>query len=228
MQSAEKVFHFLIKWDSFQTTSFDHRFFFRILSIFACVIEDTTPPIPTSSKINFPQLPASPQQLKKRFESNDSNKNEKDIIHSDTSTSLTSSKDSTLISSAISTDKDKKVNRTQLGAFGNNPSMMRLFDLIRQSYQTHRSLISSTETDRFGQLLATTLTCMKSVLNLVSIQDILKHLEETLGYLKSTFNIDKINTIQCTQEVRVRWWNSWYIVDSFSILVFAKSASTCH
>ncbi|CAF1277551.1 unnamed protein product [Adineta ricciae] len=184
MQSAEKVFHFLIK----------------ILSIFACVVEDTTPPIPTSSKINFPQLPASPQQLKKRFESNDSNKNEKDIIHSETSTTLTSSKDSTLISSAISTDKDKKVSRTQLGAFGNNPSMMRLFDLIRQSYQTHRGLISSSETDRFGQLLATTLICVKSVLNLVSIQDILKHLEETLGYLKSTFNVDKINTIQCTQE----------------------------
>ncbi|CAF1481688.1 unnamed protein product [Rotaria sordida] len=59
VQLAEKVFHFLIK----------------ILSIFPCVIEDTTPPIPPTSKITFLPLPASPGQLKKRFESiNDSNK----------------------------------------------------------------------------------------------------------------------------------------------------------
>jgi hypothetical protein len=114
---------------------------------------------------------------------------------------MTTSKDSLLTSSIISTDKDKKVNRTQLGAFGNNPSMMKLFELIRTSYQTHKSLISSSEIDRFGQLLSTTLICIRSVLSIVSIQDISKHLEETLNYLKSTFNIDKINTIQCTQEV---------------------------
>lgn len=104
-------------------------------------------------------------------------------------------------STTTNSDKDKKVNRTQLGAFGNNPSMMKLFELIRTSYQIHRSLLSSSETDRFAQLLSTTLMCMKSVLNLVSIQDMSKHLEETLNYLKSTFNVDKIKTVQCTQEV---------------------------
>ncbi|CAF1443674.1 unnamed protein product [Rotaria sordida] len=103
VQLAEKVFHFLIK----------------ILSIFPCVIEDTTPPIPPTSKITFLPLPASPGQLKKRFESiNDSN--------------------FTITSTITSTDEDnKKVNRTSLGAFENNPSMMKLFHLIRLSYQTH-------------------------------------------------------------------------------------------
>lgn len=98
-------------------------------------------------------------------------------------------------------DKDKKVNRTQLGAFGNNPSMMKLFELIRTCYQAQKSLLSSSETDRFGQLLSTILDSLKSVLKLVTFQDISKHLEETLNYLKSTFNIDKIKTIQCTQEL---------------------------
>lgn len=79
--------------------------------------------------------------------------------------------------------------------------MMKLFELIRASYQIHKSLLNSSETDRFSQLLATTLDSLKSVLNLISIQDISKHLEETLNYLKSTFSIDKIKTIQCTQEV---------------------------
>jgi hypothetical protein len=114
---------------------------------------------------------------------------------------MTSSKDSLTTSGSANSDKDKKINRTQLGAFGNNPSMMKLFELIRTSYQTHKSLLNSTETDRFGQLLSTTLNALKSVLNLVSIQDISKHLEETLNYLKSTFSIDKIKTIQCTQQV---------------------------
>ncbi|CAF4880167.1 unnamed protein product, partial [Rotaria magnacalcarata] len=184
LQSTEKVFHFLIK----------------ILSIFACVVEDTVPPVPQASKINFPQLPASPQQLKKRFENSIDSRNEKDSASNDTTNLLATSKDSATALNTSSSDKDKKFTRTQLGSFGNNPSMMKLFELIRSSYQTHKSLLSSLETDRFGQLIATTLTCLKSVLNLVSIQDMSKHLEETLNYLKSTFNIDKIKTIQCTQE----------------------------
>jgi hypothetical protein len=128
---------------------------------------------------------------------------------------MTTSKDSSMTSSTTSIDKDKKVNRTQLGAFGNNPSMMKLFELIRLSYQTHKSLLNSSETDRFGQLLSTTLDTLKSVLNLVSIQDISKHLEETLNYLKSTFNIDKIKTIQCTQEVILHLLPSQFVVFFF-------------
>ncbi|CAF1447631.1 unnamed protein product [Rotaria magnacalcarata] len=42
--------------------------------------------------------------------------------------------------------------------------------------------------------------CMKSALSLISIQDSSKHLEETLKYFKSTFNVDQIKTIHCTQE----------------------------
>ena len=110
---------------------------------------------------------------------------------------MSTSKDS----SSVTGDKDKKLNRTQLGAFGNNPSMMRLYDLIRSTYQTYKSSLNSSESDRFSQLLSTTLTCLQSILTLVPIQDILKHVEETLTYLKSTFNVDKIKTIQCTQEV---------------------------
>ena len=79
--------------------------------------------------------------------------------------------------------------------------MMKLFELIRTSYQTYKISLSSSENDRFGHLLSTTLICMKSVLNLISIQDMSKYLEETLNYLKSTFNIDKLRTIQCTQGV---------------------------
>ncbi|CAF3963074.1 unnamed protein product, partial [Rotaria sp. Silwood1] len=62
-------------------------------------------------------------------------------------------------------------------------------------------LLNSSENDRCGQLLLTTLLCIKSVSSFISTQDLSKHWEETLNYLKSTFNIDKIKTIQCTQEV---------------------------
>jgi hypothetical protein len=169
---------------------------FRILSIFACVAEETIPPNPPVSKINFSPIPSSPQQLKKRFEnSNESN----NLTNSDSSVSA--SRDSLAISTSNPTEKEKKANRTLLGAFGNNPSMMKLFELIRTAYQTQKSLLNSSETDRFGLLLATTLDSLKSVLNLVTIQDIFKHLEETLNYLKSTFNLDKIRTIHCTQEL---------------------------
>ncbi|CAF1557880.1 unnamed protein product, partial [Rotaria sp. Silwood1] len=109
--------------------------FAKILSIFACIVEDTIPSIPQTSKINFPPILGSPQQIKKCFESstNDS-KNGKDSNNIDNTNSMTSSKDSSTTSNI---DKDRKVNRTQLGAFGHNPSMMKLFELLRSSYHIH-------------------------------------------------------------------------------------------
>ncbi|CAF3853746.1 unnamed protein product, partial [Rotaria sp. Silwood1] len=84
----------------------------RILSIFACIVEDTISSIPQTSKINFPPIPGSPQQIKKCFVSstNDS-KNGKDSNNIDNTNSMTSSKDSSTTSNI---DKDRKVNRTQL------------------------------------------------------------------------------------------------------------------
>ncbi|CAF4978987.1 unnamed protein product, partial [Rotaria sp. Silwood1] len=85
---------------------------YRILSIFACIVEDTISSIPQTSKINFPPIPGSPQQIKKCFVSstNDS-KNGKDSNNIDNTNSMTSSKDSSTTSNI---DKDRKVNRTQL------------------------------------------------------------------------------------------------------------------
>ncbi len=56
------------------------------MSIFACVIEDTTPPVLTVSKINCSPISFSPEQLKKRFENNN------DLNNSD---GITSTNDST-------------------------------------------------------------------------------------------------------------------------------------
>ncbi|CAF4021090.1 unnamed protein product, partial [Rotaria sordida] len=56
------------------------------------------------------------------------------------------------------------------------------------------SIISNTNKDtkvNFERLLSTTLFSIKSVVSLISTQDLLKNLEETLNYFKSTFNIQK-------------------------------------
>ncbi|CAF1339584.1 unnamed protein product [Rotaria sordida] len=69
--------------------------------------------------------------------------------------------------------------------------MMKLFELIRSLYQIHQSLLNSSENDHFERLLSTTLFSVKSVVSLISTQDLLKNLEETLNYFKSTFNLQK-------------------------------------
>ncbi|CAF4279716.1 unnamed protein product, partial [Rotaria sordida] len=53
--------------------------------------------------------------------------------------------------------KTKKVNRKQLGAFGNNSLMTKLLELIRSLYQIHKSSLNSSENDRFDQVFSTTL-----------------------------------------------------------------------
>ncbi|CAF0772812.1 unnamed protein product [Didymodactylos carnosus] len=178
---AEKIFHFII----------------RLLSIYSCIVDETPPPMPTSSKINFPQIPASPQQIKKRFE----NATNKDDSNNDKQKTEKESSDTSPLKDGTNNTSDKKSSRTLLGQFGNNPSLLKLYELIRASYQTYKCMLNSSEIDRFTQLLATTLTCLQSTVNLVHLQDISKHLEEILTYLKSTFVVDKTNTILCTQEL---------------------------
>ncbi|CAF1211084.1 unnamed protein product [Rotaria sordida] len=56
------------------------------------------------------------------------------------------------------------------------------------------SIISNTNKDtkvNFERLLSTTLFSIKSVVSLISTQHLLKNLEETLNYFKSTFNVQK-------------------------------------
>ncbi|CAF4179994.1 unnamed protein product, partial [Rotaria sordida] len=56
------------------------------------------------------------------------------------------------------------------------------------------SIISNTNKDtkvNFERLLSTTLFSIKSVVSLIATQDLLKNLEETLNYFKSTFNVQK-------------------------------------
>ncbi|CAF1393980.1 unnamed protein product [Rotaria sordida] len=64
------------------------------------------------------------------------------------------------------------------------------------------SIISNTTKDtkvNFERLLSTTLFSIKPVLSVISTQDLLKNLEETLNYFKSTFNVQKRSQF-CTLE----------------------------
>ncbi|CAF1127937.1 unnamed protein product [Rotaria sordida] len=113
-------------------------------------------------------------------------------------------KDSSTISN---TDKDKKVNRKQLGAFGNNSLMMKLLELKRSLYQIHKSSLNSSENDRFEQVFSTTLMCMKSVLRLTFL---IGGILWTTGNILSIFVI-RINglgmsmLLWCTTNMLVGW-----------------------
>ncbi|CAF1131836.1 unnamed protein product [Rotaria sordida] len=113
-------------------------------------------------------------------------------------------KDSSTISN---TDKDKKVNRKQLGAFGNNSLMMKLLELKRSLYQIHKSSLNSSENDRFEQVFSTTLMCMKSVLRLTFL---IGGILWTTGNILSIFVI-RINDLGmstllwCTTNMLVGW-----------------------
>ncbi|CAF4002606.1 unnamed protein product, partial [Rotaria sp. Silwood1] len=90
-------------------------------------------------------------------------------------------------STTSNTDEDKKVNRTRLGTLGNNPSMMKLFELIRSSYQIHKSLLNSSE-----MIIIHFIYCIAEFLVMLSydtlhskqvikIQDLIKHYDSLLA-----------------------------------------------
>ncbi|CAF1397094.1 unnamed protein product [Rotaria sordida] len=74
----------------------------------------------------------------------------------------------------------------------NHPDLATSYNNIENDKDS--SIISNTNEDtkvNFERLLSTTLFSIKSVVSLISTQDLLKNLEEILNYFKSTFNVQK-------------------------------------
>ncbi|XP_043918860.1 huntingtin isoform X2 [Protopterus annectens] len=91
---------------------------------------------------------------------------------------------------------------TSVGNFYHLPLYLKLYDVLKATYANYKvTLDLQNSNEKFGGLLHAALDVLSQLLELATLQDIGKCVEEILGYLKSCFSREPTMTIVCVQQL---------------------------
>uniref|UniRef100_UPI00358E7878 huntingtin isoform X3 n=1 Tax=Myxine glutinosa TaxID=7769 RepID=UPI00358E7878 len=172
----------------------------RMLSICAHIIDDQTPGPPL--KPSLPTLPNAPSLSPMRKKGK-----EKESGETGVTSTVTSPKKATEQSSAGAKPTDVPAGATSktaphLGTFHNLPPYIRLYDILKATYTNYKvSLDLLNANEKFGSFLSVVLDVLAQLLEIATLQDVGKHAEEILGYLKSSFSREPTATTLCVQQL---------------------------
>ncbi|KAM8940376.1 huntingtin isoform 2-T2 [Pelodytes ibericus] len=89
-----------------------------------------------------------------------------------------------------------------LGSFYHLPSYLKLYDVLKATYANYKvSLDLHSNNEKFGSFLRSALHVLSQILELATLTDIGKCVEEILGYLKSCFGREPIMSTVCVQQL---------------------------
>ncbi|XP_072319515.1 huntingtin isoform X15 [Eucyclogobius newberryi] len=169
----------------------------KLLNICAHVLDDT-PPGP-AVKATLPSLTNTPSLSPIRRKGK-----EKDV--SDSSAVPMSPKKSTEASTvgrpADNTGSTAISKSTTLGNFYHLPTYLKLYDVLKATYTNYKvTLDLHSNQEKFGCFLRSTLDVLSQLLELATLHDIGKCVEEILGYLKSCFSREPTMSTVCVQQL---------------------------
>ncbi|XP_019513502.1 PREDICTED: huntingtin isoform X6 [Hipposideros armiger] len=91
---------------------------------------------------------------------------------------------------------------SSLGSFYHLPSYLKLHDVLKATHANYKvTLDLQNSTEKFGGFLRSALDVLSQILELATLQDIGKCVEEILGYLKSCFNREPMMATVCVQQL---------------------------
>ncbi|XP_072803026.1 huntingtin isoform X3 [Vicugna pacos] len=91
---------------------------------------------------------------------------------------------------------------SSLGSFYHLPSYLKLHDVLKATHANYKvTLDLQSSTEKFGGFLRSALDVLSQVLELATLQDIGKCVEEILGYLKSCFSREPTMATVCVQQL---------------------------
>ncbi|KAM7156171.1 huntingtin isoform 1-T1 [Molossus nigricans] len=95
------------------------------------------------------------------------------------------------------------VNKSSsLGSFYHLPSYLKLHDVLKATHANYKvTLDLQSSTEKFGGFLRSALDVLSQILELATLQDIGKCVEEILGYLKSCFSREPMMATVCVQQL---------------------------
>ncbi|XP_076001900.1 huntingtin isoform X2 [Genypterus blacodes] len=168
----------------------------KLLNICAHVLDDT-PPGP-AVKATLPSLANTPSLSPIRRKGK-----EKDVAEP-SSVSMSPKKSSEVntgrqAESAASTAVNKS---TTLGNFYHLPTYLKLHDVLKATHANYKvTLDLHSSQEKFGGFLRSTLDVLSQLLELATLHDIGKCVEEILGYLKSCFSREPTMATVCVQQL---------------------------
>ncbi|NXY84945.1 HD protein, partial [Alcedo cyanopectus] len=91
---------------------------------------------------------------------------------------------------------------SSLGSFYHLPSYLKLYDVLKATHANYKvTLDLQNSNEKFGCFLKSALDVLSQILELATLQDIGKCVEEILGYLKSCFNREPTMATVCVQQL---------------------------
>ncbi|KAM4051264.1 huntingtin isoform 4-T4 [Anomaloglossus baeobatrachus] len=89
-----------------------------------------------------------------------------------------------------------------LGSFYHLPSYLKLYDVLKATYANYKvTLDLQNNNEKFGCFLRAALDVLSQILELATLTDIGKCVEEILGYLKSCFSREPVMATVCVQQL---------------------------
>ncbi|XP_023313861.1 huntingtin [Trichogramma pretiosum] len=162
----------------------------RILNIFQHVIEDLPSPIPSSSKSNLANNLSSPTaQSPKRKLMEGSSKSTK------------SSEKSSSESQHQSRPIFRFNSKDQLGSLTGQSHYYRLYELMRTAHSNYRITLDQSASELYLGLLNACLRALAQVLEVATVIESNRVVEEILHYLQSTMTLLPTATIQCVRQL---------------------------
>ncbi|XP_075400754.1 huntingtin isoform X2 [Tenrec ecaudatus] len=91
---------------------------------------------------------------------------------------------------------------SSLGSFYHLPSYLKLHDVLKATHANYKvTLDLQNSTEKFGGFLRSALDVLSQILELATLQDIGKCVEEILGYLRSCFSREPMMATVCVQQL---------------------------
>uniref|UniRef100_A0A7N6BBY5 Huntingtin n=1 Tax=Anabas testudineus TaxID=64144 RepID=A0A7N6BBY5_ANATE len=166
----------------------------KVLNICAHVLDDT-PPGP-AVKASLPSLSNTPSLSPIRRKGR-----EKDAA--EPSAAPMSPKKNNEVNTGTNSTSSTAVNKsTTLGSFYHLPPYLKLYDVLKATHANYKvTLDLHSSQEKFGSFLRATLDVLSQLLELATLHDISKCVEEILGYLKSCFSREPTMATVCVQQL---------------------------
>ncbi|XP_032771734.1 huntingtin [Rattus rattus] len=169
----------------------------KVINICAHVLDDVTPG--PAIKAALPSLTNPPSLSPIRRKGKEKEPGEQ------TSTQMSPKKGGEASTASRQSDTSGPVTASKsssLGSFYHLPSYLRLHDVLKATHANYKvTLDLQNSTEKFGGFLRSALDVLSQILELATLQDIGKCVEEVLGYLKSCFSREPMMATVCVQQL---------------------------
>ncbi|XP_076831790.1 huntingtin isoform X3 [Brachyhypopomus gauderio] len=168
----------------------------RILNICAHVLDDTSPG--PAVKATLPSLANTPSLSPIRRKGKD-----KEISESSTTPMSPKKGGETNTGRPAESTGTAPVNKsTSVGSFYHLPPYLKLYDVLKATHANYKVTLDLHNTsEKFGSFLRSALDVLSQLLELATLHDIGKCVEEILGYLKSCFSREPTMATVCVQQL---------------------------